>query len=222
MFEKYAAPLLTVGLVLVLVGTLWLIVRAFRQSWKWGVGCVVFPPATLVFGGLPLARHRVPLGILLLGLVLAGGTFGLGRLVSAFPPLGPRDKEVDGERHVTLTGWDRTDYAILTTLPDTVVLQMANPDVDDNTLELVRQLPRLRELDVNGSKITDSGLRGLSTLPNLKILRIRKTAVTDAGFREALLESTTLTELDARDTAIAAKSLREWKNRDPEVRKFLK
>lgn len=224
MFEKYAATAITVGLVLLTVGALWLLIRAFRHHWKWGVGSVLFPPTLLAFGWLHRARNMVPLAVLLSGLVLAGGTLGVGRLISRFPPLGPRDKQVDGERHVTLTGWDRTesDYALLATLPDTVVLQMANSDVTDQTLESLRELRQLRELDLNSSKITDAGLRVLAELPKLKILRIRGTAVTDEGFRGVLLESPTLTELDARDTSISAKSLREWKNRDKDVRKFLK
>ncbi|MFM8290029.1 MAG: hypothetical protein ACKOGA_25345 [Planctomycetaceae bacterium] len=222
MFEKYAATAMTVGLVLLLLGSLWLLIRAFRHSWKWGLGSILFPPALLGFGWLHRARNRIPLAVLLCGLLLAGGTLGLSRLVTRFPPLGPRDKLVEGERHLTLTGWDRDDYAVLATLPDTVVLQMANPDVTDQTLENLRDLRQLRELDLNGSKITDAGLRVLAEFPALKILRIRGTAVTDRGFRESLMESPTLTELDARDTEISAKSLREWKNREKEVRKFLK
>lgn len=222
MFEKYAATLMTVGLVLLALGGLWMLIRAFKHSWQWGVGSVLFPPALLAFGWRHRTRNRIPLVVLLSGVLLAGGTLIVSRLVSRFPPLGPRDKLVDGERHVTITGWDRDDYAVLTTLPDTVVLQMANPDVTDQTLEFLRDLRQLRELDLNGSKITDAGLRVLAEFPTLKILRLRGTAVTDGGFRESLLESATLTELDVRDTEISAKSLREWKNRDKEVRKFLK
>ena len=32
--------------------------------------------------------------------------------------LGPREKLVDGQRHLTLTGWDRKDYSILKLIPD--------------------------------------------------------------------------------------------------------
>src|SRR5437899_2914318 len=69
---------------------------------------------------------------------------------------GPRDKLVDGERHLTLTGWDRTDYAdFLGRKPDAVVLQMANADVTDDTLALLADMTRLRRLDVSHSQVTD-------------------------------------------------------------------
>ena len=51
--------------------------------------------------------------------------------------LGPREKIVDRELHVTLTGWNRNtaDYVVLRSKPDIVVLQMANPDVTDLAMQ---------------------------------------------------------------------------------------
>ena len=117
--------------------------------------------------------------------------------------LGPRERLVGGEVHLTLTGWDRGDYSVLTRKPDAVILQMANPDVTDATLSYVKGMSRLRELDLNGTKITDLGLSALQGLPALETLRLRDTGVTDAGFRDVLATSETLKQLDLRGTKVS-------------------
>jgi len=67
--------------------------------------------------------------------------------------LGPRDTLVDGERHVTLDrlGPARTN-GVLRGLPDIVVLQMANPDVTDDTLACWIGLDRCASSDLNGRR----------------------------------------------------------------------
>ena len=52
------------------------------------------------------------------------------------------------------------------------VLQMANPDVTDQSLESLREMKALRELDLNGSQVTDAGLEILKELPALASLRL--------------------------------------------------
>ena len=98
--------------------------------------------------------------------------------------LGPREKIVDGQRHITLTGWDRKDYGFLGSKRDVVVLQMANPDVTDQTLEHLKGMNRLKELDLNNTQVTDAGLKVLSDLPALATLRLKNTKVTDQGFQD--------------------------------------
>ncbi len=63
-------------------------------------------------------------------------------LYTLFVPLdlGAPREVVDGQRHLTLTGWDRKDYSILKLKPDVVVLQMANPDVTDQSLESLQEM----------------------------------------------------------------------------------
>lgn len=222
MFEKYASITLIVGGLLVAIALAWLIVRAFRVRLAWGVGCLLFPPALVVFCLKHFSRARRPLMLLALGLILAGGTLGLGHLIARYPPLGERAKQVDGQLHLTLTGWDRSDYAVIATQPDVVVLQMANADVTDDTLEHLKALAKLRELDLNSSQVTDAGLEILAALPELQVLRLRKTKVTDEGFQKHLRGKPSLLELDARDTAITSKSLREWKSEIKDRRKFMK
>ena len=135
--------------------------------------------------------------------------------------LGPLNKIVAGERHLTLTGWDRHDYSVITQFPDTVVLQMANSDVNDDTLMLLVGLNRLRELDLNDSQITDAGLVEISKLPNVHDLRLARTKITDEGFRQYLLSKESLMNLDLTATSVASKTVREWKAAKPD-RKALK
>src|SRR5208337_307119 len=79
--------------------------------------------------------------------------------------LGPREKIVDGQRHITLTGWDRNDYTFLGSKQDVAVLQMANHDVTDRTLELLKGMNALKDLDLDNTQVTDAGLKILKDLP---------------------------------------------------------
>src|SRR5262249_27724588 len=100
--------------------------------------------------------------------------------------LGPLETMVNGESPITLTGWQPKDmdYSVLKARPDTVVLQMANEDVTDRTLENLRGLKKLRGLDLSNTQVTDEGLGVLKELPNLEVLFLNRTKVTDAGVRQ--------------------------------------
>jgi hypothetical protein len=222
MIEQNLVFVVALGAVMGLIALAWLVVRAFRTRVAWGLGCLLFPPAVIVFGTMHFRRLTGPLILLSIAAVLAGGTFGLGTYLASHPDLGPREKLVDGELHVTLTGWDRTDYSVLRGKPDTVVLQMANADVTDETLKHLEGMSRLRELDLNDTQITDAGLAMLVRLPSLCILRLRKTKITDQGFREHLAGKNGLLELDMRQTDVASNVLRAWKAENREQRKYLR
>ena len=141
--DSYALYINLAGLAVIAVGCLGLVFRAFRH-WRKGL---------------------LPLGLIGLGLVITGFPPAYRLLVPI--DLGPREKIVDGERHITLTGWDRKDYAFLGSKHDVVVLQMANPDVTDQTLEHLRGMSALKELDLNNTQVTDAGLKVLKDLPAL-------------------------------------------------------
>ncbi len=224
MFETYGIYVLAGGMFLILLGYLWLLVRAWRLDWRWGLALIAFPVVLPIFLVLEIKRVTVPATVLMLGLLLAGGTIGLNLYLAHHIDLGPREKIVDGQRHVTLTGWDKSaeDYAALEARPDTVVLQMANRDVTDATLGYLAGWTKLEEIDLNDTQITDAGLAKLARLPRLRVLRIRGAKVTDQGFRDLLLEKESLTELDARETEIASKTLRQWKNAKKELRRYMK
>ncbi|MFO0889175.1 MAG: leucine-rich repeat domain-containing protein [Isosphaeraceae bacterium] len=189
--DDYAQYIYLAGLALLALGCLGVLIRAFRH-WRKGL----FPLALI----------------------------GLGLAVTAFPPayrllvpidLGPRERIVEGQRHITLTGWDRKDYGLLGSKRDVAVLQMANPDVTDQTLERLRGMDRLEELDLNNTQITDAGLKVLRGLPSLVRLRLKNTKITDQGFRESLADKATLMQLDLTGTQVSPQAVDEWRKARP-------
>jgi hypothetical protein len=212
--ELYLLVVLAVGLVIGIAGYLWLLTRAFRVRVLWGLG-LLFPPLALVFVPLHWRKAVGPLVVLLLAAVVVAVPFGVNYYFERYVDLGPRERLVDGELHITLTGWDGDDYSVLKARPQTVVLQMANPDVDDQTLQYLRAMNQLRELDLNDSQVTDQGLAVLSGLPRLEALRLRNTKITDDGFRAFLNPLDALRELDLRGTKVAAETVRAWRAAQP-------
>lgn len=201
------------GLALVGLGFLVLLVVAFRTRFWWGLLVFVFPPAGLVF----ILRHPrpcvVPATVLFLGVLMAAGPPAVSRLLPV--DLGPRERTVEGELHLTLTGWDRKDYSVLRQKSHAVVVQMANPDVDDRTLDYLSGMNHLRELDLNHTKVTDVGLRKLREISTLESLKLRDTPVTDAGFRESLGAMTSLRQLDLSGTRVSRELVQAWKDGKP-------
>ncbi|WP_165220561.1 hypothetical protein [Aquisphaera insulae] len=187
MMDNYALYFNLAGLACVLVGGIGLVFRAFR-NWRKGLA---------------------PLGLIALGLALI--TFpAIYRLLMPID-LGPRERIVDGERHITITGWDRKDYGWLGSKRDVVVLQMANPDVTDATLQGLRGMDRLKELDISNTAVTDAGLDVLKDLPALATLRLKNTKVTDGGFKGALGGKESLMQLDLSGTGVGKETVDEWK-----------
>jgi hypothetical protein len=185
--DSYALYINLAGLAVIAVGCLGLVVRAFRQ-WRKGLA-----PLMLI---------------------------GIGLVVTGFPPvyrllvpidLGPRERIVDGQRHITLTGWDRNDYAFLGSKHDVAVLHMANPDVTDRTLELLKGMNALKDLDLNNTQVTDAGLKILKDLPALNTLRLKNTRITDQGFQEALATKESLLQLDLTGTQVSRETAQAWR-----------
>lgn len=201
------------GLALLGVGFLALLVVAFRTRWWWGLLLLVFPPAAVVFFARRPGPSLAPSLLMFVGLLMAAGPPVVNRLRPI--DLGPLERTVDGELHLTLTGWDRDDYTVLEQKRGAVVLQMANPDVGDTTLAYLTGMERLRELDLNGTRVTDAGLKSLEGLPRLEILRLRDTNVTDAGFRESLGRMAALRQIDLRGTRVSRELAREWVDAKP-------
>ncbi|MBX7106328.1 MAG: hypothetical protein K1X57_19780 [Gemmataceae bacterium] len=191
---KLSYPLIITGVAAALIGFFWFVGRLFNRSKPFPRGLVA--PAVLI----------------LVGLAVASAPPVIGKLVPI--DLGPRDKMVEGERHLTLTGWDRKDYAFLASKPDTVVLQMANTDVTDATVALLAEYSKLRELDVSDSKITDAGLETIKKLPALTTLYLNRTAVSDAGVR-TLADHATLKVIHLRGTAVTKEAADQFKAGKP-------
>jgi hypothetical protein len=200
-----------VGFTLAAAGYVWLLHRAIDANQWWGTVIFFLPALVPIYILLSLRRSWPPLLILLLGGVVIAAPHAIKYYQREYVDLGERLKVVDGEQHVTLTGWDKTDYGLLERLPDTVVLQMANADVTDETLKLLQGMGRLQELDLNDTQVTDAGLKLLAQLPKLQQLRLRNTRITDAGFRESLMPLEQLRNVDVTGTGVKSSTLREWK-----------
>jgi Leucine-rich repeat (LRR) protein len=208
--ETLAMYLFFAGMALNVAGWLWLLVAAFRQRVWWGLGVLLLPPLALIFLFAHWRNASRPFlaclaGSAVLGLAFAVGAYGVAA------NLGPLEREVDGELHVTLTGWDRHDYSVLEHKPAIVVLQMANADVTDETLRHLRGLRQLRELDLNNTQVSDEGLNVLKELPNLQFLKLQNTRITDAGFRASLATMESLERLDLRGTDVNPATARGWR-----------
>jgi hypothetical protein len=200
-----------VGFTLASAGYVWLLHRTFAANQLWGTVIFFLPPLALIYILLSLRRSWAPLLVMLLGGVVIAAPYGIKYYQRTYVDLGERLKVVEGEDHVTLTGWDKEDYALLDRLPDTVVLQMANEDVTDETLKHLEGMSRLQELDLNDTQVTDAGLKLIAQLPKLQRLRLRNTRITDAGFRESLMPLELLRQVDVTGTAVKGSTLRQWK-----------
>lgn len=197
MSEQIGVILLVAGLLAATVGLLWLLGRG----------------VAVLFGRRTARQLLVPLALLAGGLVVGAVPFAYQNLYLRIVGLGERERFIDGERALTLTGWDRDDYAILAEKPDIAILELGNPDVTDETLEVLLAMPKLRELTLNDSSVSDAGLATLARLPSLERLRIARTQITPEGLRRFLdAPPKQLRELDVSGNEIPAKLLRSWKN----------
>lgn len=204
------------GLLLSALGWLWLVTVAFRTRRMWGAVVLLIPPAAVIFAVRHWLSAKAPMGVIVAGLVISATPAIYTRVAPI--DLGPRRSVVDGETHLTLTGWDRSDYSVLRQTPDVVVLQMANADVTDETLRLLENCPQLKELDVSDSQVTDAGLSALAGVPTLEILRLKNCRITDAGFNQYLLPHPGLLRLELTGTQVTADAVREWRRANPERR----
>jgi hypothetical protein len=215
MTESIDFVLVIAGFLIAASGHVWLLCRVFQVSDLWGA-VLFFLPALVPFYALAaLRRCWAPLLVMLLGVGLVAAPTGIRLYQNRYIDLGERVKDVNGEQHVTLTGWDKKDYSVLARLPETVVLQMANPDVTDETLHHLKGMTKLRELDLNDTEISDEGLKLLAQLSALEQLRLKGTSVTDAGFRQSLMPLQSLTFVEWTGTAIHADTLKAWKAAKP-------
>jgi Leucine Rich repeat len=211
MLEEYAFFILIAGLLVGVVGWVWLVKVAFKVSKPWGFGVLLLPPLAVVFVPAHFRKSVAPLVVFLISGVLLGAPYAVNYYNEKFVDLGPREKIVNGELHITLTGWGGTDYSFLEKKRDTVVLQMANPNVTDETLNYLRGMDRLRELDLNDTQVTDEGLAVIAGLPRLEELRLARTKISDEGFRQHLGAKESLLKLDLTGRDVKGKTKRDWK-----------
>jgi hypothetical protein len=212
MWETLGPYFIGAGAALLLVGFVKLVAAAFRTNLAWGLATLLVIPAPFYVW----SHFRKALGallVMLLGVAVALAPLAINRFYPFGVDLGPLETMVNGELHITLTEWQPKDmdYSMLKARPDTVVLQMANKDVTDRTLENLRGLKKLRKLDLSKTQVTDEGLSVLKEFPNLEVLFLNQTKITDAGVRQNIFPIESLKELNVRNTAVTKKTLNEWK-----------
>jgi Leucine-rich repeat (LRR) protein len=84
--------------------------------------------------------------------------------------------------------------------------------VTDETLAVLRNLPRLKELSLDDSAVTDRGLAVLAGLPALESLRVARTKITPDGVAAFLASPPPrLRQIDVSGNGIQAEILRAWK-----------
>lgn len=197
MSEQVGAVLVFVGLFLAASGLLVFVGRSLR----------------VLLGKTERRRLFGPAALLAAGLVIGAIPFVAQNLYFSIVGLAERERVVNGRQSLVLTGWDRSDYSILSSKPGLEILEMGNADVTDDTLDLLAGLPKLRELTLNDSRITDEGLSKLRALKELESLRIARTGVSSEGVAAFLADPPArLREIDVTGNNIPTSTLRKWKN----------
>jgi hypothetical protein len=210
MWEDLGPYFLGFGVALLAVGFVMLVAAAFRQHPAWGVATLLVVPAPFF-----VARHpRKALGpvlVMLLAVAVALAPLVINKFNLIPTPQRPIEKTVAGEPTLTVTGLKDFDYATLKDKGNLEVLQMANEDVTDRTLDNLRGLKRLYKLDLSNTQVTDDGLRALQDLPELRILYLNGTRITDDGIRQHVFPVESLTELSLLRTKVTKKTRDEWR-----------
>jgi hypothetical protein len=210
MWESLGPYFLGAGAALVFVGYVMLLAAAFRYHLAWGLGTLLVVPAPFFV----LRHFRKALGavlVMLLGAAVAVAPLVINRLHLFGAEEKPIEKVVEGEPTLTVTGLKDFDYATLKDKPYLEVLQMANEDVTDQTLEYLKGLKKLYKLDLSNTQVTDDGLRVLRELPKLEVLFLNGTNVTDEGVRQNIFPIETLNELSLLRTKVTKKTRDEWR-----------
>jgi len=90
-----------------------------------------------------------------------------------------------------LRGCTGPDY-----LDQVVVVHLYGRSISDSGLAFVRDLPRLKALNVGGTEISDAGLQYISELPDLESLTLSRTHVTEEGLLRLLPQMNSLKEVN--------------------------
>jgi hypothetical protein len=214
MWESLGPYFLGAGAALVLVGFAMLVVAAFRYHLAWGLAALLVLPA-LFFAVRHFRKAVGSVSVMLLGFALAVAPLVINKLQLIPAQDRAIENTVEGEPTLTVTGLKGFDYSSLRDKTYLEVLQMANEDVSDRTLDNLKGLKRLRKLDLSNTQITDDGLRVLKELPQLEVLYLNGTKVTDDGVRRDIFPIATLTELSLLRTKVTKKTRDEWRAAKP-------
>jgi len=64
-----------IGVLLAIIGNLWIVVLAFRTGLLWGLGCLFAPPVGLVYCALNFREAWKPLVVAIIGLAMFFANF---------------------------------------------------------------------------------------------------------------------------------------------------
>jgi hypothetical protein len=223
--EEVLFGLTAVGAVVSLTGFVWLVARAWRVHWAWGLGSLLVAPVALAFVLVHFRRALGPVLVTLLGCAIAAAptvvNLARGAQVQTTGQVEQkevrRDERTVVEERLTLTGAKREEYEKLRGQRFAVV-QWANADVTDDDAEVLRGMDSLRELDLNSTQVTDRTLELIAGLPNLEVVRVANTKAAAEGVRRYLLKLPKLRELDVRGLRVPRPVLQEWKGENREKR----
>ncbi len=74
--ELFSTLQVIIGGLMIFAGGIWFLVECFRENIWWGLGCLLFSPAQLIFLIIYWDRAAKPFGVQILGAVLMFfGTF---------------------------------------------------------------------------------------------------------------------------------------------------
>lgn len=202
------------GAVLFFLGWIWLIVSGFLVGTAWGIALLFGIPA-LVFVPIHWRRALPPVLLSLLGVTVFAFPLAMNIINrEATIDLGEREYEDSKGILINLTKWNKTDYSFLPQKKDTATLLMANPDVTDETVQLLKGFDKLKKLDLSNTSISDDSLSVLMELPQLTELNLRKTKITDAGFENFVRNMPALQKLNLQGTEVTRELALQWKNED--------
>lgn len=223
MFEVVGVILILLGTLMVLFGLAWLIRLAWKTRVWMGIATILTPPiGPLVFGLAKFQDSMKPLMMILVGLLLGAAPIWYGDIYHRYLGFAAQERQVNGEELLSLTGWKEKNYDRLKTATNVVRLEMGNPDVTDETLQLLLPMTKLKELTLDDSQITDAAFETLRKLPALESLRIQRTKITKEGVIQFLADPPpNLIQIDVGGNSIPASVLRKWKNQDPDHRKYV-
>jgi hypothetical protein len=211
--EQFGFAILVAGIVLAVIGYLWLLGRAFRTSTGWGIAAFVLPViGPLAFLAKQYVRAKSPFTIVLLGLVLVFLPLVLNAAFGEKQAQHALQRTTGGLSEFTATNAVNPDYEAILANPGLEILQSARPDFTDEVAERLRGLIKLKTLDLSDSSITDRSLAiiaGLPTLEKLSLARVK--GISEPAFQETVLKMTSLKEIDVRGTAIKVETLRAWR-----------
>jgi len=232
MDEKITTILVIAGTVVMLLGLIWLIARAFGTSKLWGwLGLFfVVPVLVPIFTLFQFKRAFAPLVIVLLGAAIAG--FGPIYNLS-FPttqdksPGTAAKTNVSGGTEQSLTVGRRKDIEDLKADKTATRLQLNEKKLeltDDEVAEIIAGRENLIFIDLGDNPVTDATLEKLVKLPKLEKLYAPRTKMTADGVVKFILDNPDckIKEIDFRglNPAVPGKALRDWKAKDKDNRKF--